>query len=52
VQWHREQIQSWISIAAMEHWPDELAIRGEVTRLPSEGTRIPDPSGTVWHHFC
>jgi hypothetical protein len=30
VQWHRDEIQECISIAAMEHWPDELGIRPEM----------------------
>jgi hypothetical protein len=29
VQWHRDKIQECISIAAMEHWPEELGIRPE-----------------------
>jgi hypothetical protein len=34
VQW-RNEIQGCISIAAMEHWPDELGIRPESAAAPS-----------------
>jgi hypothetical protein len=29
VQWRRDEIQECISIAWMEHWPEELGIRPE-----------------------
>jgi hypothetical protein len=33
VQWRRDEIQECISIAATEHWPDELGIRPEEARF-------------------
>jgi hypothetical protein len=41
VQWRRAEIQECISIAAMEHWPDELGIRPEGPAAPSAD----DPEG-------
>ena len=35
VQWHRNEIQECITIAWMEHWPDELGIRPETAAPPS-----------------
>jgi hypothetical protein len=39
VQWRRDGIQECISIAWMEHWPDELGIR------PERRSRLHPPAG-------
>ena len=35
IQWRRNEIQECISIAWMEHWPEELGIRPEGPAAPS-----------------